>query len=99
MLGPDVIFVVAGNKFDLIRSKEDLAKNEEMVNQYINEEKAKHFYTSAKSGENLTEVFDTIIELALAKVNSSSEKGKPKGKAKGLVIESGTSSKKKDGCC
>ena len=100
MLGPDIIFVVAGNKFDLIRSKEDLAKNDEIVNQYINEEKAKHFYTSAKSGENLNEAFEAIIELALDKIVNSKEKGKVTKKGKGLMIESNSSSpKKKEGCC
>jgi Ras-related protein Rab-21 len=97
MLGPDVIFVVAGNKFDLIRSKSDLEKNEGMIQQYINEEKAKHFYTSAKSGENVNEAFEMVVELALEKVIKSGQK--PKGKGKGLVIESGGNSKAKKGCC
>jgi Ras-related protein Rab-21 len=99
MLGQDITFVIAGNKFDLIRSKEDLAKNDEMVNKYINEEKARHFYTSAKSGENLNEAFEAVIELTLNKIGNLIEKGKVTKKGKGLMIESNTSPKKKDGCC
>ena len=57
----------------------------------------KHFYTSAKSGENVNEAFEMVVELALEKVIKSGQK--PKGKGKGLVIESGGNSKAKKGCC
>ena len=63
-----------------------MAKIDEIVNQHINEEKAKHFYTSAKSGDNLNEAFKAIVELILEKIGSNpSEKGKTK-RTKGLMI-------------
>ena len=40
-----------------------------------------------------------MIELTLNKIGNLIEKGKVTKKGKGLMIESNTSPKKKDGCC
>ena len=97
MVGPDTIFVIAGNKFDKLTKKEDYEKSNEIIQQYLQEEKVKHFFTSAKSGENLNEAFECVVELALVKVANSGHK---QTKGKGVIkVESEPEVKKKEGCC
>lgn len=97
IVGPDTIFVVAGNKFDKLTSKDDYEKSNEIVKKYIEEENVKHFYTSAKSGENLNEAFECVVNLALAKAASCNDK-KTKGKGN-IKVESGKDVPKKKGDC
>ena len=100
MLGNDVKFVVAGNKFDLIKSKEDLNNNQKNVDEYIKQENVRHFFTSAKSGENVSETFECITHQVLENLKPEHKKG-GKGKLKISAQNSGDgkNGKEKGGCC
>ena len=98
-VGKDIIFVIAGNKFDL-SDKNMINKNNEQVEAYCNQEKCKHFYTSAKTGFNLDEAFDTLINTALKKVlESNTGGGNKRGRGRKLEIKEQSKPKDKKGCC
>jgi GTPase SAR1 family protein len=87
---PNTVIVLAGNKADLRRF--DI--NRETVMQYADEINAKHFYTSAKSGEGLNELFLSIT-TDLAK----SSKSKSGNKKLSLKIDNDSSKSQKKSCC
>ena len=97
-VGKDIIFVIAGNKFDL-SNKEMINKNNEQVEAYCKQEQCKHFYTSAKTGYNLDETFDCLITSVLKKVLSSNTGGNKKGRGRKLEIKEQAKPKDKKGCC
>ena len=97
-VGKDIIFVIAGNKFDL-SNKDMKQKNDEQVETYCNQEKCKHFYTSAKTGYNLNEAFDCLINSVLKKVMNSNTGGNKKGRGRKLEIKDQNKKKDKKGCC
>ena len=97
IIGNDTKFVVAGNKFDLVKSREELNKNQKNVDDYIKQENVRHFFTSAKSGENVAETFDCLIHLVLENLKPEQRKG-GKGKLVIAADKKGTVEKKK-GCC
>ena len=98
-VGKDIIFVIAGNKFDL-SNKNSLIKNEEQINEYIKQENCKHFYTSAKTGYNLEEVFGELIKTTLSKISNDSSKNKNRGRKLQITQESQSQTKEnKKGCC
>ena len=98
-VGKDITFVIAGNKFDLI-NKNIMEEQNPAIDSYCAKEKCKHFYTSAKTGFNLDEAFDSLINTVLGKVSSSSTSGMT-GIKKGKKLEiAATQKKEKDkGCC
>jgi GTPase SAR1 family protein len=87
---PNTVIAIAGNKADM--RKFDIDR--ETVSQYAEEINAKHFYTSAKSGEGLNEMFNSIT-TDLAK-NLKSKSGSKKLSVK---IENDTNKAQKKGCC
>ena len=89
----NTVLAIAGNKCDL--KKSDIDK--ELVLQYAKEENAKHFYTSAKTGEGLDEIFLEITKEIAATMQSNKES---KG-GKKLVISNSNKGKssKEGGCC
>ena len=98
-VGKDITFVIAGNKFDLI-NKNKMEEQNPSIESYCAKEKCKHFYTSAKTGFNLDEAFDSLINSVLGKVNSSA--GGMTGRKKGKKLEIAAATQKKDkdkGCC
>lgn len=98
-VGKDIIFVIAGNKFDL-SDKQMINKNDEQVNEYCGQEKCKHFYTSAKTGYNLEEAFDTLISSVLKKVMDNNQGGNKRSRGRKLDIKQQTkTNKEKKGCC
>ena len=97
-VGKDIIFVIAGNKFDL-SDKNMINKNNEQVEAYCNQEKCKHFYTSAKTGFNLDEAFDCLITSVLKKVLSSNTGGNKRGRGRQIGIKDQTKPKEKKGFC
>ena len=98
-VGKDITFVIAGNKFDL-SDKAMINKNKEQVEEYCQQEKCKHFYTSAKTGFNLDEAFDTLINTALKKVlESNTGGGNKRGRGRKLEIKDQSKPKDKKGCC
>ena len=98
MLGNDVKFVVAGNKFDLIKSKEDLNNNQKNVDEYIKQENVRHFFTSAKSGENVSETFECITHQVLETLKPEHKKG-GKGKLKISTENNGGNGKSEEKKC
>ena len=93
----NTLLAIAGNKCDL--KIFDVDKNE--VLEYANKVNAKHFYTSAKTGEGLEEIFEYITrEIAAAqKGGISTEKGQ--GRSKKLLLEKSQSKIQNEGgkCC
>ena len=96
-VGKDITFVIAGNKFDL-SDKNMIEKNNEKVDNYCAQQKCKHFYTSAKTGFNLNDAFDSLINSVLKKVMGGNTAGVKK-KGKQLSIKEQTKPKKEGGCC
>ena len=92
VVGKGITFIIAGNKFDL-SDKNSLEKNSAEINAYCAKENCKHFYTSAKTGYNLDEAFESLINSVLNKVNSNGESGNPKRRGKRIEI---SEQKKKD---
>jgi Ras-related protein Rab-21 len=96
-VGKDIILVIAGNKFDIIKKKEELNSNEQQVKEYIKQFKCQHFFTSAKSGYNVNETFQSLINSVLDKVKPGSGPSKKKGI--NIVDNSKDKKNKKGGCC
>lgn len=99
VVGKDISLVIAGNKYDLIQSKDDLLKQKSVVDEYCQKENVKHFYTSAKSGDGINEVFDCIIKEVLNKQKDALAKGNTSGKKTLKIGGSSQDKEKKKGCC
>ena len=97
-VGKDIIFVIAGNKFDLI-NKDKMEEQNPAIESYCSKERCKHFYTSAKTRFNLDDAFDTLINSVLGKVASSTGEMSGRKKGKRLEIASQKVEKEKKGCC
>ena len=95
-VGKDITFVIAGNKIDLISDKNMKDKNDAKINQYCTQQNCKHFYTSAKTGYNLNETFESLVKSVLEKVMKNNHQG---NKKKGLSIKEQSKTKKDKGCC
>ena len=99
VVGKDIVFVIAGNKFDLSK-KADLEANKAQVDSYCQQEKCQHFYTSAKTGFNLDETFNSLITSVLRKIENDNSSGNRKGRGRNLQIkEQSTDVKEKKKCC
>ena len=72
-LGKDITIVIIGNKLDLI-SKNMMEEQMPIIESYCTKERFKHFYVSAKTGLNIDEAFDYLINETLNKVFSSTRK-------------------------
>ena len=97
VVGKDIIFVIAGNKFDLVKKGFD--ENKAQVNSYCQQENCKHFYTSAKTGYNLNDTFTCLIDSVLKKIENESSGGNRKGRGRKLEIKEQTEVKEKKKCC
>ena len=97
-VGKDIIFVIAGNKMDLI-DKNIMEQQKAEIDSYCAKERCKHFYTSAKTGFQLDEVFQTLINSVLNKVNSSTGGTTAKRRGKKLEISEQKVKKEKKGFC
>ena len=95
-----ISLLVVGNKFD-ISDKAELDKNSQAVNSYCSKENCSHMYTSAKTGYNVDEAFQSLINTVLNKVVSSGNSGGG-NQRRGKRLEIGEHKKKekeKKGCC
>ena len=95
-VGRDIVFVIAGNKFDL-SNKEELSKRSLEIDSYCAKENCKHFYTSAKTRFQVDEAFESLIKSVLNKVKPSG--GGPKRKGKTLEISEAKKKKEKKKFC
>jgi small GTP-binding protein len=97
-VGKDITFVIAGNKVDL-KDKNKSQEHTLEIDSYCAKEHCKHFYTSAKTGYNLEEVFECLINSVLSKVKPE-EGGGSKRRGKRIEISDQQEKKKeKGGCC
>jgi len=95
----NIIFVIAGNKFDLC-DKKLKEKNEEIVNDYCQKEKCQHFYTSAKTGFNVDDVFDCLIKKVLDNIEKNPDiVNKKKGRRLEISTHEDEPKQKKRKCC
>ena len=94
-VGRDIVFVIAGNKFDL-SNKEELSKRSSEIDSYCAKENCKHFYTSAKTKYQVDEAFESLIRSVLNKVKPSGGGAKRKGKT--LEISEAKKKKQKKFC-
>jgi len=97
VVGKDIIFVIAGNKFDLVKKGFD--ENKAQVNSYCQQENCQHFYTSAKTGYNLNDTFTCLIDSVLKKIENENSGGNRKGRGRKLEIKEQTEVKEKKKCC
>ena len=94
-VGKDIIFVIAGNKYDLVGKMDEHMPE---IDNYCSQEKCKHFFTSAKTGYGLDNVFNTLIQSVLDKVKPTGAVAGRKGR-KLKVEEVKEEKQKKKGCC
>ena len=95
----NIIFVIAGNKFDLC-DKKLKEKNEEIVNDYCQKERCQHFYTSAKTGFNVDDVFDSLIKKVLDNIEKNPDiVNKKKGRRLEITAHEDEPKQKKRKCC
>ena len=95
----NIIFVIAGNKFDLC-DKKMIEKNEEIVNDYCEKEKCQHFYTSAKTGFNVDDVFECLIKKELDNIEKNPDiVNKKKGRRLEISTHEDEPKQKKRKCC
>jgi GTPase SAR1 family protein len=96
----NTIIAVAGNKIDL---KTHFENEKEIAQKYVKDENLKHFYTSAKTGEGLDEIFEYITkEIADKNLNKNSGHSSIKSGVKKLQVKKGGSidaTQKDAGCC
>tara|TARA_S200000501_G_scaffold171693_1_gene161748 strand:- start:171 stop:764 length:594 start_codon:yes stop_codon:yes gene_type:complete len=64
---PGCIIVLLGNKYDLDK---EIKVNENEINAYIEQKNIMHFKTSAKTGLNINNLFNTIIKKLLEENNN-----------------------------
>ena len=95
-VGKDIVFVIAGNKFDL-SNREELDKRTSEIESYCSKENCQHFYTSAKTRFQVDETFEYLIKSVLNKIKPSG--GGPKRKGKTLEISEQTKKKDKKKFC
>ena len=96
----NTIIVVAGNKIDL---KIHFENEKEISQKYVKDENLKHFYTSAKTGEGLDEIFEYITKQ-IAEVSFSKNSGHSNIKSGGKKLQIRKSgmidgTQKEGGCC
>ena len=88
IVGKYIIFVIAGNKYD-ISNKDVIDENKANIDNYCQKENCSHFYISAKTGYNLEETFKSLITSVLQKVSKepNEENKKSRGRGKGRKLE------------
>lgn len=99
IVAKDTVFVIAGNKFDLL-GKNAMDQQTSEIDPYCAKEGCKHFYTSAKTGYNLNDAFNSLMNSVLNKVKpGEGNTGTKRGRGKKLVVEEKSEQKKKKSCC
>lgn len=95
----DAELIILGNKNDVVDDRVVQIDREETV-RYAKEQGASHFFTSAKTGENLNEAFECIAEKVIKKFRKEdniSQKGI--GRHKKITITKETNEENKNGWC
>ena len=97
-VGKDTVFVIAGNKFDLL-GKNAMDEHASEIDPYCSQQNCKHFYTSAKTGFQLDNTFESLINSVLNKVKPGGGGNVRSKKGKKLVVAKDNKEEKKKGCC
>ena len=95
----NTVIALAGNKIDL---KFHFENEKQISMKYIQEQNLKHFYTSAKTGEGLDEIFEYITkEIAEATINTNNLQSNLKTGVKKLQVRKAgmPDNLEKEGCC
>ena len=94
VVGNDVVFVIVGNKFDLIASLSAFDDIKNIIDNFCKKYNCNHILTSAKSGYNIKEAFDLLIQKMILKNQGKTHKN-------GLKIVNDVSEKEKtkEKCC
>ncbi len=87
----NTVISIAGNKCDLKRDMEEAG-----VLEYTQQENVRHFYTSAKTGEGLDEIFQYVTKEIVQTMAST---GSTKENKKKLILSSTPTKTKEKGCC
>jgi len=93
MAEPGIAIVIAGNKSDLAAERRI---TEEEATRYADSEGAKHFSTSAKTGQGVKELFDELARQVMKNVAASSVST---GKVRGAQLLASPQSKSKHSTC
>jgi len=98
MLGNDVVLVIVGNKIDLERNRIVVKQKAEEFAASVG---AKHFESSAKLNQGVSEMFSELTKLILKKEQEGDDQETGQRKPKGFVItqESTQEVKKEEPCC
>ena len=94
VVGKDITVVITGNKFDKA-NKELIDEYKIYVDNYCKQENIKHFYVSSKTGFNLEETFNSLINSTLKKVSQYKIEKINKGRGRKLEIKEQEYTKKK----
>ena len=87
----DIEIIVAGNKSDI--GKYDIDR--ESINHYCESRQINNFYTSAKTGDGLEEMFEDIFKRLAKRYYTEGQ-----SKKRGLTIKDSDKDKDKEkGCC
>jgi small GTP-binding protein len=97
-VGKDIIFVVAGNKFDLV-GKNGINEHESEIDGYCRSQNCKHFFSSAKTGFQIEDAFNSLITSVLNKVKSGKGINTRKGRRLEIGEEKEEKKESKGGCC
>ena len=98
MVGKNTIFVILGNKADLIQSKSELDKIQVFVDEYAGKEKVKGFFVSAKTGYNINDAFEYFIGLIQQRITSEAKNHNTR-KGGLQITKENPKIQKKDKCC
>ena len=96
-VGKDTIFVVAGNKFDLV-GKNGINEHESEIDSYCRSQNCRHFFSSAKTGFQVDDVFNSLITSVLNKVKSGKINTR-KGRRLEIGEDKEEKKESKGGCC
>lgn len=77
------VLVIVGNKFDIKDAEEYV--DTKSAEDYSKEHGALHFYTSAKTGHNINEAFESLIMQVINNFEKENKKGKTKTSRKVLT--------------
>lgn len=65
--------VLVGNKIDLIEDSDELKEKKQVLERYATENKFKYFFTSAKTGVNVNEVFEHLSRFLFYNKDSTAK--------------------------
>ena len=97
VVGKDITVVIVGNKFDKANN-ELIDEYKIYVDNYCKQENIEHLYISSKTGFNLDETFNSLINSTLKKVSQYKNGNINKGWGRKLEIKEQGYTKNKKKC-